>query len=217
MKIFAAFIFTFAFIIAEAQKNYSGYYSIEGNGSYKGLTLIKIDSNHYKFSIGATGKIFADDGDGIFEVKKDSGVFKLAQDYNVCGIVFKFLNQKVEVKPLSKEKGLNPNEICSWDFGSHIFGVYPLTKAQKRELTKADFELLYIEPSKYEVIKELALVYIDTLGSNHKQQKIKKGDVVICSAWAPDSNHFIFVEYLSSQGDFVYGWMRKEDLQIIKK
>jgi len=194
-------------LTAYSQKDYSEYYSIDEKTYSKDLTLLKIDSAHYKFWIIAAGKKFANTGDGIMGIKKGYGVYKYAEDTGSCGILFKFNPSNIEVDVLKRES------LCRWDFGSHIFGKYTLIKKEK--LTQADFRKIYLGPQ-YKVTSAKAILYLDLLCSSTKKQYFQKGDILSGTDWDPQSDKAVYIEYLTLKGKFICGWVNKSDVVEIK-
>lgn len=59
-----------------SQKDYSGEYVNNTKTHAKDLVLFRIDSTHYKFWVAAFSKNYVDYGDGIMELKNNTGICK---------------------------------------------------------------------------------------------------------------------------------------------
>jgi hypothetical protein len=208
-------IFIVLSVKADAQIDYSGIYGFDGTSYTKDLTMLKIDANHYKFWMSAASEKYINTGDGIIEVKGDSGIYKILDksnsEFQYCNLVFKLTSKNIEVASEKSEK------ICHVLFGSHIITTYPLIKSAR--ISQKEFLNAYQEDyTLYKVISDETVLYLDSSITRKGNHYFKKGDILIESGY----NTFpavksIQVEYLSNSGEFISGWIKKEAVVVIKK
>jgi len=107
-----------------AQHDYSGVYGSTSKEKNKYLTVMRIDATHYKFWAMVSSKNYANNLDGIIEIKGDSIQYDYTEGSKVCPIHFKFSPTYAVVYP-------EANSECSFTFGKNIFATYMFIKKQK--------------------------------------------------------------------------------------
>jgi hypothetical protein len=214
MKIIYFSIFLILAINTYAQTDYSGLYGVDGNSYSNDLTLLKIDATHYKFWVSAFSQNYVNTGDGIFEMKGDSGIYKNINDsdseYQWCNLIFKLTSKNIEVV-IEKSK-----KLCNVLLGDHIVTTYPLLKRVR--ISQKEFLKEYEENySLYKVITPKTPLYLDSSFIRMKNRYFKNGDILIESGFNDFSaKKAIQVEYLSNAGEFISGWVKKEDVVLTK-
>ena len=70
----------------------------------------------------------------------------------------------------------------------------------------------------YKVISPKTVLYIDSSITRRKKHYFKKGDVLFESYFNTFySDKAIQIEFFSNARDFIYGWIKKEDVVHIKE
>ncbi|MBS1628033.1 MAG: hypothetical protein JSR09_00275 [Bacteroidetes bacterium] len=190
-----------------AQKDYSGIYGSSNKEKNKYLTVMKIDSTHYKFWAIASAKNYANNLDGIIEQKGDSIQYNYTEGNKVCPIHFKFSSTYAVVYP-------EANAECNFGFGKNIFATYPFIKKQKIKSKKITNE--YIDYKTYRVTTKKINIYTDTIANNIRSSYFMKGIKVISPAINQYATNLLYIEFLAYTGDFIYGWIKKEDVKLIQ-
>jgi hypothetical protein len=214
---------------ANAQADYSGNYGYQmkvyvdkdseikpskeerGQGRMGDLTLFRIEKNKYKFWLSVNrgwpsynmGEL-----DGFIEVENSRAVYNTKMEFSdsSCAVLFVFSAKSIEV-----EQSSGSNE-CGFGHNVYAGGTYKL----KTRKAPKNIPLInsYYSVSKYKVISEKAFLYEDAEGSIQKKQYFIKGDNIILL----NSNAgFIYTEYFTPGGKFVYGWLKKEALIEVKQ
>lgn len=215
MKIIYLSILMAISINTYAQIDYSGVYGFDGKSYSKDLTLLKIDATHYKFWVSAFSQNYINTGDGIIEVRGDSGIYKNYTNSDPenqwCNLIFKLNSTNVEVIHEKSEK------LCSVLFGIHILTTYPLIKRVR--ISQKEFLKEYQEDyTLYKVISPTTALYSDSSITKMKKHYFKKGDILIESGYNDfTAKKAIQVEYLSNAGEFISGWIKKEEVAPIKE
>ena len=212
---------------AFCQADYSGNYGFQSKiyvdksstlkpskdeqGHLGALTLLKIDNDKYKFWLSANrGWPSYNNGEinGILIFKNKVAVFtkKLEYSDSSCKINFYFNPGFVQVDQKA-------NDIdCG--FGHNVFADGKYKKKDAHKINNAELRDLYIDVSFYKVITAKAFLSVDEAGINQKQQYFIKGDKILCTE---ENDSFIYVESISPSGKFVYGWLKKVDVVLVKK
>lgn len=225
-KIFYCLILFFISIKIEAQIDYSGNYGFQSKvyidkdsewkpnkdeldqGRMGELTLFKIDSVKYKFWLSANrGWPSYNQGniDGIIDIKRGKAVFKVKQDYSdsSCVIVFVFNNNYLEVEQRSSDSD------CG--FGMNVYADGKYKRRGIKKIKNAGLEDLYTDFTKYEIISGKAFLFEDGSGDKMKKPYFIKGDNVLSTA---ENDNYVYVEYISASGKFIYGWIKKSEIKI---
>jgi hypothetical protein len=230
MKITAALIIYLLFaFFANAQNDYSGNYGFQmkvyvhkdsekkpskeerGQGRMGDLTLLRIEKNRYKFwlSVNRGWPSFnMGELDGFIEVENNEAVYTAKMEFSdsSCAVIFVFSAKSIKV-----EQSSGSNE-CGFGHNVYAGGTYKL----KTRKAPKNIPLInsYYSVSKYRVISEKAFLYEDAEGTIQKKQYFIKGDNIILL----NSNaEFIYTEYFTPGGKFVYGWLKKEALKEVKQ
>ncbi|MBA4198308.1 MAG: hypothetical protein C0459_12220 [Chitinophaga sp.] len=190
-----------------AQKDYSGVYGSTSKEKSKYLTVMKIDSTHYKFWAIASGKNYANNLDGIIELKADSIQYDYTESSKVCPIHFKFSPTYAVVYP-------EANAACSFGFGRNIFATYLFIKKQKIKSTAFTDE--YVDFKTYRVTAKKLNIYADIAANNIKSSYFMKGIKLISPTTNQSTQDMVYIEFLAYTGDFIYGWVKKSDVKLIK-
>ena len=226
-KIFLFISIVFASVNVEAQIDYSGNYHFQfkvyvdrnsplkpkrdeiSQGRMGDLTLFKIDSVKYKFWLSANrGWPSYNQGniDGIIDVKDAKALYKGKQDYtdSSCIIVFHFYKSYIEVEQKSSDSQ------CGFGFNVYADGKY--SKRTSTKLKNADLENIYVEYTKYKILSDKAFMFEDGSGTKTKRQYFIKDDIVL---GAIETENFVYVEFISRSGKFIYGWLKKSEIKAI--
>lgn len=215
MKIIYLSVLIFLTINTYAQIDYSGVYGFDGKSYSKDLTLLRIDATHYKFWVSAFSHNYINIGDGIIELKGDFGIYKknngLDSENQWCNLIFKLNSTNVEVIHEKSE------QLCRVLFGVHILTTYPLIK--RARISQKEFLREYLgDFTIYKVISPTSALYSDSSITKIKNHYFKKGDILIESGYNDfTAKKAIQVEYLSNAGEFITGWVKKEELVPIKE
>ena len=224
-KIFFCLILFFFSIHVEAQIDYSGNYSFQDKvfnpgfeikpgkddaGAAGDLTLLKIDSIRYKFWLSVNRgwpSYNQGDIDGIISVKNGNAFFSEKQDYtdSSCKIAFRFFNKYILVDQLSSDI------VCG--FGFHVFANGKYRKMNSVKIKNPDLQNLYIDFTKYVVLSNRCYLYEDTSGNKIKKQYFIKGNTIMGLI---DNEIFVYTEFITSSGKFIYGWLKRSELNEIR-
>lgn len=208
MKNILLISFLFTFLSVFAQHDYSGIYGSSTKEKSKYLTILKIDSTHYKFWAIASGKNYANNIDGIFEIVGDSIQYNFNEENKTCPIHFKFTSTYAIIYP-------EQNANCNFGFGRNIFATYMFMKKQK--IKASTFTNEYIDYKTYRVISKKINIYSDTTQNNIRSSYFMKGVKLISPTTNNQvSKNLVYIEYLAYVGDFIYGWVKKEDIKLIQ-
>ena len=226
-KIFLFISIVFASVNVEAQIDYSGNYHFQfkvyvdrnsplkpkrdeiSQGRMGDLTLFKIDSVKYKFWLSTNrGWPSYNQGniDGIIDVKDAKALYKGKQDYtdSSCIIVFHFYKSYIEVEQKSSDSQ------CGFGFNVYADGKYG--KKANTKLKNAGLEDLYIDYTKYKILPNKTFLFEDSSGNKTKKQYFIKDDIVL---GAIETENFVYVEFISRSGKFIYGWLKKSEIKAI--
>lgn len=179
-------------------------------GRMGNLTVKKIDSVKYKFWLSANRgwpSYNQGDIDGIMNVKNGEAIFRIKQEYtdSACVILFSLRRNYIQIDQRSSD-----NE-CGFGHAVYAGGKYIKRKGGK--LKNKDLEDLYIDLTRYQVLSNKAFLFEDELGDKRKQLYFIKNDIVLASI---EKNSFVYVEYITASGKFIYGWLNKSDIKEIK-
>lgn len=224
--IFLVFLLFYFSEISRAQVDYSGKYGFQteiyfdkdspmkpgkdDQGRMGDLTLLKIDSTRYKFWLFASrgwpsynmGNIA-----GVVNIVNGKAVYRMKEDYSdsSCVILFSLHPNHIEVEQKSTD--------FECGFGHSVYADGEYTKKKGGKLNTKDLEKLYDDFTRYQVISNKAFLFEDESGRKSKTQYFIKNDKVIAVS---ENDNFVFVEYISASGKFIYGWIKKTDLKEIK-
>jgi hypothetical protein len=214
---------------ADAQVDYSGSYGFQmkvyvnkdseikpskeerGQGRTGELTLFRLEKNRYKFWLYVNrGWPSFNMGflDGFIEVVNDRTVYTTKVEFSdsSCAVAFVFSAKGIEV---TQSSGSNE---CGFGHNVYANGTYKLkTKSRPKNIP---LTYLYYSVSKYRVVSDKAFLYDDAEGTVQKKQFFIKGDTIVLFNSNPG---FIYTEYFTPGGKFVYGWLKKEALTEIKQ
>jgi hypothetical protein len=225
-KILFLIITLFFFYYALAQADFTGNYHFQSKiyvhkdspskpgkdeaGRMGDLQLLKIDSVKYKFWLSVNKGwpgYHQGDVDGIVEIRNGKGIFKELQEYSESPCILKFAitNKYTELEQSSTDSE------CGFGASVYADGKYP--KRNNHRLTNKELQDQYIDIYKYRVIAEKAFLYEDSSGNKIKKQYFIKDDIVICPS---ESEGFIYAEYITPSGKFIYGWIPKSELKETK-
>ena len=181
----------------------------EDEGKTGDLTLLKIDADRYKFWLSVSrgwpsynlGEI-----NGIMIIKDGKASFSVMQEYaeTLCKINFIFGTNYVEVEQLSTDSD------CG--FGHAVYADGKYLKRNATRLTGKGLEKIYSTYSRYRIQPAKAYLYEDGKGAVIKKQYFVRGDTVVAVAETP---RFIYTEFISASGKFIYGWLKKSELNPI--
>jgi hypothetical protein len=225
MKTYFLIVFFFPLFVL-SQTDYSGIYGFKSKISYDkrseikpgkddvgrigSLTLLKIDSTHYKFWLSLNKgwpAYHSGDIDGILEIKNTKSIFLKKYDWQhddaqPCKIEFEFALKVISVTQETE---------CGFGAGVYIGDDFNLQK--KGRLKSSEFKEQYFDPYIHEVIVEKAFLYTDSTGTTIKKQYFIKGDKIIVD---DESSEFVYIEHLTSSGKFINGWMKKSEVQWVQ-
>lgn len=89
--------------------------------------------------------------------------------------------------------------------------------SNKKKINISNFLTQYDEAEFYKVTADKAFIYFDSAGAQSKKQYFERNDIVVRSYCYPlESNDYVYIEYLSANNKFVYGWIKKNDVKEIK-
>ncbi|HXL54679.1 MAG TPA: hypothetical protein VN958_00390 [Chitinophagaceae bacterium] len=184
MKKAVVILFLIISINALSQTDYSGRYSFEKGPivdlkdqqestdddlrrSRSGnLTLLKIDSTHYKFWILVASLNYIGDLDGVFIIQGNSGIYKSSKyspDSIPCYLLFYLHDDYIRVEQKSSDMN------CGFGWGVNIDDTFFLEK--KNLITQSEFKNQYIEDAEaYKVTASKAIIYTDSTGTKNKEQ-----------------------------------------------
>jgi hypothetical protein len=174
------------------------------------LHLLKLDDGRYKFWLSASkgwpsynlGEL-----NGFITIKNSKAGYNEKNDYSeaACKIVFTFSANNIKIEQQSTDMD------CGFGMGVYTDGDYKSKSANK--LKNTDLENMNSGFSKYNIAVAKAYLYDDKAGNTLKNQYFIKGDKVIAT---DETDQFIYVEYISNSGKFIYGWLKKFEVKITK-
>lgn len=224
MKLIALLALSLLFQPALSQSDYSGIYGYSFKvkvdsrgvqppkdetdaGPSGSLTILKIDKNQYKFWLDISkgwpnyhiGFI-----DGILTVNKNKGLYKGKMDYvdSACILEFTFINKAVKIE----QHGTDSD--CG--FGAFVYADGNYKKKIAGKISVKEFHNLYMDASSYRVRVSKALVFADSSGINNKNQYFILNDEILSTR---ESDNYIYIEHLTKAGKFIYGWLRKSEVE----
>ena len=144
--------------------------------------------------------------DGIIEVKHDHAEFREKQEFSdsSCVLLFDFKKIYIEVDQLATDND------CGFGFNVYAGGEYKKKNALK--LKNKDLENCYIDYTKYQVTTAKAFLSKDGVTGKMKKQYFIKHDIVISTK---ENEDYVYVEFITASGKFIYGWLKKSELNEI--
>jgi hypothetical protein len=229
MKIFIAFFLLFCFNKSLfCQTDLTGKYAFRkkvvfyatnenkpnkneiNQGANGALILYKIDTNQYKFWLNVSrgwpsfnyGEL-----DGMINVKNNKALFvnKIAFEQENCGIQFNFLKNMIEVKEIDTAHN------CG--FGAFVYADGKYKKQTVGKIKNTDLKRLYSFSNYYLVTANTIALFASADSSTLKKEYFIKGDKILGIS---NYNNFIYTEYITPSGKFVYGWLPQSQLSKIK-
>lgn len=207
-------------IIAQGQPDYSGVYgytsapadSSAGKnemGRAVSLTLIRVEGTKYRFwlDVNRGWPSYASGAtDGVITFKNDTASFDNTFETANKPCILHF---RIKGTTISIDCDAHSAD-CGFGNGVTANDEYPRFGKQPA-LNNAWLKEQYDQSPSATIIADRADVYEDEDGLHKKSQYFVKGDTIISIA---ESKNTIYTEYITPQGKFVYGWLRKSALQV---
>jgi hypothetical protein len=174
------------------------------------LILYKIDTNQYKFWLNVSrgwpsfnyGEL-----DGLLNVQINKALFfnKIAFGEKSCGVQFIFLKNTIDVKEVDTARN------CG--FGAFVYADGKYKKQTVGKIKNTDLKRLYSFSNYYLVTAYKIALFASADSSIVKKEYFIKGDKILGISIY---NNFIYTEYITPSGKFVYGWIPQSQLNEIK-
>jgi hypothetical protein len=182
----------------------------KGSGRMGNLTLLKIDTNKYKFWLSCNRgwpSFNMGDIDGVIEVNGSKAKFTTTMEYtdSSCKLLF-FFNTKY----ITVEQNSSDND-CGFGHAVYADGKYP--KKNGRKIKNAELQAWYMAIEKYRIVTDKTFLFKEANAQNETKQYFIKGDIVIAIR---EKDGFIYTEFITPAGKLVYGWLNKLQLTVVK-
>ncbi len=217
-KITLLIAMVFCYCYATAQTNYAGTYGYtlvnESHPKNKKaipggtLVLVKMDANKYRFWLdvlnGAPGWNRGET-DGTITFTGDTASFDntFEDATNTCILKFKMGNKSININ--SQSTSFN----CGFGNGVNADGDYPWLKTQP-VIDNKWLNDQYHESPVLTVTTKKALLYHDENCRMEKEGSFEKGISLLNIS---ETENTFYTEYISPQGKFMYGWIKKSDIK----
>ena len=211
--------------ILVAQTNYSGAYGYsfkpqgeppktESNRGPAGtLVLLKMDGNKYRFWLDVTmgwPTYHVGETDGTILFSNDTASFDntFEDAEHLCILKFKIANSIININSLSTSFN------CGFGNGVNADGDYTRLKNQpvlNNQWLKKEYPGLpgiLINGNKAEIFQDE-----NCLHPFVPKQYFIKGDALISIS---EIEKAVYTEHITASGKFVYGWLKKSDVKIVK-
>jgi len=211
-------------LIVEAQTNYSGAYGYtlklkvnpgndkDAKGPAGSLVLLKMEGNKYRFwldvSIGWPS-YNSGETDGTITIVNDTASFDNTFENAIdpCILKFKVENQGIIITSASNSFNCGFGNNVSADGEYSKLKVQPVLNNEwlKKEYHQA--ATMEVTSSKAEIFQDENCLHPFT-----KKQFFAKGEKLLAIA---ETEKTIYTEQITSDGKFIYGWLKKTAVKII--
>jgi hypothetical protein len=216
--------------IAKAQVDYTGNYGFQNKvyydkdsemkpskdeinqGSMGSLTLLKIDTNKYKFWLSCNRgwpSFNMGDIDGFIKLDSNKAGFVNAVEYtgsdSSCKLLFFFTAVYIKLNQNSTDND------CG--FGHNVYADGKYKKQDAKRIKNAELQRMYYSIEKYSVSAEKLYLSAEANVESITKQYFIKGNIVIAIR---EKDGFIYTEFITPAGKLVYGWLNKLQLTLVK-
>jgi hypothetical protein len=231
MKNIFLFLLSFCFAtVAKTQIDYTGNYGFQkkvmydkddetkpskdeiNQGSMGSLTLLKIDTDKYKFWLSCNRgwpSFNMGDIDGFIKLDSNKASFVNTLEYTTsdssCKLLFFFNAGYIKVEQNSADND------CGFGHAVYASGKYKKQNALK--IKNAGLQRMYYSIEKYSVSAEKIYLSAEANAGTMTKQYFIKGDIVIAIR---EKDGFIYTEFITPGGKLVYGWLNKLQLTLVK-